>query len=110
MPAADGRMLNRNYDRPRPRGFAAEPGEPVDIQSITSGHPPGALLRAGRRLSRRFAMTEHAHAGCSSRRARRAVRSNAAREKPVFVNPAPWSLPQGAPAAGTKKYGFRFAA
>ena len=37
---------------------------------------------------------------------RRAVRSNAAREKPVFVNPAPWSLALRAPAAGTKNTAF----
>ena len=35
--------------------------------------------RRRRRLSRRFAMTEHARAGCSSRGSRQAVRSNAAR-------------------------------
>ncbi len=36
----------------------------------------------------------------------RAVRSNAAREKPVFVNPAPWSLALRAPVAGTKNTAF----
>ncbi len=38
-----------------------------------------------------------------SRGGRRAVRSNAARERPVFVNPATGSLALRAPAAGTKR-------
>ena len=48
MPAADGRTLKRNYGRPAIR--------------------PARCCAPRRRLSRRFAMTEHAHAGCSSRR------------------------------------------
>ncbi len=86
-------------------------GAIVDFQSDTSGHPPGALCAPRRRHVAVFGTTERP---CRPRfltalqhllqrpGARRAVRSNAARARPVFVNPAPWSLALRAPATGTK--------
>ncbi len=43
---------------PRPRGFAAGPGRPVDFQPDMSGHPHGALRAPRRRHGFRFGTAE----------------------------------------------------
>jgi len=111
---------NRVYKRPAPR-LRRGAGR-IDFQSNTTGHPPGALVRAAAAPRVPLRPVERPRGNpfppgvaaaiilCLLQRAgaRRAVRSNAARARPVFVNPAPWSLPPGAPAAGTKRRRFKY--
>jgi len=61
MPAADGRTLERDLSIPRPRGEAAGPGAIVDFQSVTSGHPPGALPTLLRNVRDKFCAPRRRH-------------------------------------------------
>ena len=67
---------------------------------------PARCCAPRRRHANRFGRRSVLALGVPNTSARRAVRSNAACESPVFVNPAPWSLALRAPAAGTKNTAF----
>jgi len=119
MPAADDRSWNGIYRRSGP---AASPrGREIDFQLFTSGHPPGALMRAAAAARQSLRPAERPCAWRSSRRCSKCKITytccNAKRRPPrapllsclhpaVFVRPAPWSSCRSgeAPAAGTKTF------
>ncbi len=79
----------------RGTGFIAGPGPRlrrgpgrIDFQSDTSGHPPGALVRAAAAPRLALRPTERPRASRSSRCARRAVRSNAQAARSCPANAA----------------------
>ena len=66
MPAADDRSWNGIYRRSGP---AAKPrGREIDFQLFTSGHPPGALMRAAAAARQSLRPAERPCAWRSSRR------------------------------------------